>query len=222
MYKRQEDDLLYLQEIEGRLAGIEDKLLERMSQPLYRAILSERKRLSAFHAYYEQMVDLGDEMQAYLTGLQAAEECAAWQFYTRRTERLHNHVETLREDLLHIRELYQSQLDVQQNKVMTCLLYTSNVITGTENRVLYGPGALRDEMAGVPVELDPLSFYQVNTAGAEQLYAVAREFSGLTGGETLLDLYCGAGTIGLSMADACGKLVGVEVVPCLLYTSRCV
>ena len=59
-------------------------------RPLYRAILSERKRLSAFHAYYEQMVDLGDEMQAYLTGLQAAEECAAWQFYTRRTERLHN------------------------------------------------------------------------------------------------------------------------------------
>lgn len=116
-----EDDLLYLQEIEGRLAGIEDKLLERMSQPLYRAILSERKRLSAFHAYYEQMVDLGDEMQAYLTGLQAAEECAAWQFYTRRTERLHNHVETLREDLLQIRELYQSQLDVQQNKVMTFL-----------------------------------------------------------------------------------------------------
>lgn len=89
----------------------------------------------------------------------------------------------------------------------------TNVITGTENLVLYGPGSLRDEMAGVPVELDPLSFYQVNTAGAEQLYAVAREFSGLTGGETLLDLYCGAGTIGLSMADACGKLVGVEVVP---------
>lgn len=116
-----EDDLLYLQQIEDRLAGIEDQLLQGTPHPLSRAILSERKRLSSFHAYYEQMVDLGEEMQAYLTGLPAADECAAWQFYTRRLERLHNHVETLREDLLQIRELYQSQLDVQQNKVMTFL-----------------------------------------------------------------------------------------------------
>ena len=89
----------------------------------------------------------------------------------------------------------------------------TNVILGRECIPWIGPGVLADEMAGVPVELSPLSFYQVNTLGAGLLYRQAREFAGLTGSETLLDLYCGAGTIGLSMADACARLIGVEIVP---------
>ena len=58
-----------------------------------------------------------------------------------------------------------------------------------------------------------MSFYQVNTPAAEQLYGVARQFAQLQPGDTLLDLYCGMGTIGLSMAADCRELIGVEIIP---------
>lgn len=88
----------------------------------------------------------------------------------------------------------------------------TNLILGKENITLYGKGYLEDTISGVPVQLGPLSFYQVNTLAAEQLYAVAAEFAQLQPTDTLLDLYCGMGTIGLSMAAQCEKLIGVEVV----------
>ena len=89
----------------------------------------------------------------------------------------------------------------------------TNVITGDECIPLFGSGFIEDTMCGVPVKLGPLSFYQVNTPAAERLYAVAREFAALRPDDTLLDLYCGMGTIGLSMAADCKALVGVEIVP---------
>ena len=89
----------------------------------------------------------------------------------------------------------------------------TNVILGRENRVLCGPGFIEDALCGVPVRLGPLSFYQVNTPGAEQLYGVAAAYADPAPGDLLLDLYCGMGTISLSMAARCRALVGVEVVP---------
>lgn len=89
----------------------------------------------------------------------------------------------------------------------------TNVILGSENHILYGPGYIEDTLCGVPVRLGPLSFYQVNTLAAERLYGVAAQNAQLTPDDTLLDLYCGMGTIGLSMADQCRELIGVEIVP---------
>lgn len=89
----------------------------------------------------------------------------------------------------------------------------TNVILGNENHILYGPGYIEDTLCGVPVRLGPLSFYQVNTLAAERLYGVAAQYAQLTPDDTLLDLYCGMGTIGLSMAEQCRKLIGVEIVP---------
>ena len=95
----------------------------------------------------------------------------------------------------------------------------TNVITGSENIPLYGPGVIHDTLCGVPVTLDPLSFYQVNTLGAEQLYGVAAEYAAQGSVKAndhtgiLLDLYCGAGTIGLSMIDRFERLIGVEIIP---------
>ena len=89
----------------------------------------------------------------------------------------------------------------------------TNVILGSENHILYGPGYIEDTLCGVPVRLGPLSFYQVNTLAAERLYGVAAQYAQLTPDDTLLDLYCGMGTIGLSMADHCRELIGVEIVP---------
>ena len=89
----------------------------------------------------------------------------------------------------------------------------TNVILGSENHILYGPGYIEDSLCGVPVRLGPLSFYQVNTLAAERLYGVAAQYAQLAPDDTLLDLYCGMGTIGLSMADQCRELIGVEIVP---------
>ena len=89
----------------------------------------------------------------------------------------------------------------------------TNVILGTETHTLYGPGYIEDTLCGVPVQLGPLSFYQVNTLAAERLYGIAAQYAQLTPDDLLLDLYCGMGTIGLSMVDHCRELVGVEIVP---------
>ena len=89
----------------------------------------------------------------------------------------------------------------------------TNVILGKETVSLYGPGYIEDTLCGVPVRLGPLSFYQVNTLAAERLYGIAAEYAQLEPSDVLLDLYCGMGTIGLSMADRCRELIGVEIVP---------
>lgn len=89
----------------------------------------------------------------------------------------------------------------------------TNVALGSTGRVLWGSEVLLDRLCGLELRVSPLSFYQVNRTQAERLYAVAAELAGLGGDEGLLDLYCGTGTIGLSMARQAGRLVGVEAVP---------
>ena len=78
---------------------------------------------------------------------------------------------------------------------------------------MLGPGVIEDMLAGVPLRMGVHEFYQVNTPAAEVLYAKAREYARLRPDDFLLDLYCGMGTIGLSMLADCKRLVGVEVVP---------
>ena len=89
----------------------------------------------------------------------------------------------------------------------------TNVILGEKCRTVYGSDEIGDVLCGLRFDIAPRSFYQVNRAQAERLYGVARDYARLTGTETLLDLYCGAGTIGLSMADRCKQLIGVEIIP---------
>ena len=68
-------------------------------------------------------------------------------------------------------------------------------------------------LCGLEFEISPLSFYQVNHDQAERLYKLAAEYAAPEQGDLLLDMYCGTGTIGLSMAKAAGNPVGVEVQP---------
>ena len=89
----------------------------------------------------------------------------------------------------------------------------TNVILGRDTRTVIGPGVIEDTLAGVPIQMGVHEFYQVNTPAAELLYAKAKEFARLQPDDFLLDLYCGMGTIGLSMKPHCRRLVGVEVVP---------
>ncbi len=88
----------------------------------------------------------------------------------------------------------------------------TNVILGNEEILIAGKADISDEMCGVKVEISPRSFYQVNTPAAEALYRQAAEFAEPEG-KLVLDLYCGAGTIGLSMADKVRRLIGAEIVP---------
>ncbi len=87
----------------------------------------------------------------------------------------------------------------------------TNVILGEEEQLLFGCATISDTMCGNLVELSAKSFYQVNTPAAERLYAQAAEFA-QPEGKVVLDLYCGAGTIGLSMADRAEKIIGAEIV----------
>ena len=89
----------------------------------------------------------------------------------------------------------------------------TNVILGRKTRTVLGNGYIEDTLAGVALQMGVHEFYQVNTPAAEVLYAKAREYAALKPEDFLLDLYCGMGTIGLSMLPDCRRLVGVEVVP---------
>ncbi len=89
----------------------------------------------------------------------------------------------------------------------------TNVVLGKEYRTVWGQAYIEDELCGLTFKISPGSFYQVNREGAELLYGLARQKANLSGGEVLIDLYCGTGTIGLSMARFARSLVGIEIVP---------
>ena len=89
----------------------------------------------------------------------------------------------------------------------------TNVVCGDEYRLVYGKGYIEDIVCGVRLKIKPEAFYQINHDVAEKIYTKAKTLAGFTGDECLLDLYCGTGSIGLSMADSVRELVGVEVVP---------
>ena len=88
----------------------------------------------------------------------------------------------------------------------------TNVVLGQKCRTVWGSDFITDTLCGLHFHISPMSFYQVNRDQAERLYTLAGEYAGLTGKETLLDLYCGTGTIGLSMAKNAAHVIGVEII----------
>ena len=97
---------------------------------------------------------------------------------------------------------------IQQN-VQT---FRNNVILGRDTKILYGKPTIHDKIGGLSFNISARSFFQVNTAQAEVLYKTAQDFAELRGNETIIDAYCGTGTISLFMAKKARKVVGVEVV----------
>ncbi len=87
----------------------------------------------------------------------------------------------------------------------------TSMVLGKRETVLFGPGYLEDELCGKRFRISPQSFYQVNAQQAEVLYETAIRLAGFTGKETVLDAYCGTGTIGLCASDHIARLVGVEL-----------
>jgi len=97
---------------------------------------------------------------------------------------------------------------------------STNVVLGDEYRTLYGKDGIEDVLCGLRFFITPASFYQVNREGAELLYRKAAEMAELRGDEVAMDLYCGTGTIGLSMADKVSKLCGIEIVKSAVECAR--
>ncbi|MEE0968995.1 MAG: 23S rRNA (uracil(1939)-C(5))-methyltransferase RlmD [Clostridia bacterium] len=89
----------------------------------------------------------------------------------------------------------------------------TNVVLGDTYYTLFGKPYITDILCGKKFRISPGSFYQVNRRGAELLYNKAAELASFKGNETVLDLYCGIGTIGLSMADKVKEIIGIEIVP---------
>ena len=95
-----------------------------------------------------------------------------------------------------------------------------NAVLGEEFIPLYGPGYIQDTLCGLQFRLSPRSFYQVNHHQAQRLYQAAIDQAGITKADTVLDLYCGVGTITLAMAGAAGRVIGVEVIPQAVEDAR--
>ncbi len=105
---------------------------------------------------------------------------------------------------------------VQQN-IQT---YHNNVILGRETKILYGKPTIKDRIGNLSFNISARSFFQVNTAQAEVLYNVALNFAALTGRETVIDAYCGIGTITLFLAKSARKVYGIEIVPTAIEDAK--
>lgn len=120
--------------------------------------------------------------------------------------------QALTERLLEIPGMTSISLNVNQEK--------TNVILGKELINLWGEGHITDYIGAVQYRISPLSFYQVNPVQTERLYGTALEYAGLTGNETVWDLYCGIGTISLFLAQKAKQVYGVEIVPQAIDDAR--
>lgn len=96
----------------------------------------------------------------------------------------------------------------------------TNVIMGTEIKLLWGQGYITDYIGEVKYQISPLSFYQVNPVQTEKLYNLVLKYANLSGKETVWDLYCGIGTISLFLAQRAKKVYGVEIVPQAIEDAR--
>jgi len=123
---------------------------------------------------------------------------------------------TAGDSLPHAQELLsalQSALPTLHSVVQNINPRRTQEILGFRNKVLLGTERLPDTLLGNAYDLSPLSFYQVNPEMTEVLYKTAIDFAALTGHETVIDAYCGAGAVGLTLAPNCASVIGIEIVP---------
>ena len=127
------------------------------------------------------------------------------------------------DDMEKIEKLMQFVL--QQFPNITSLLYTINTkkndsLYDLEPVVYHGKGYVIEKLEGFEFKIGPKSFFQTNTKQGEELYKITREFAELTGNETLYDLYCGTGSIGIFCSENAGKIIGVEVIDAAIEDAK--
>ena len=116
---------------------------------------------------------------------------------------------------MHGKNKFVQQLTAAHPKVTSVILNVNDrrtsIVLGEKNITLFGPGYLTDTLCGLSFKLSPASFFQVNPVMTEPLYETAVDFAALTGTETVIDAYCGTGTIGLIAAPRAGQVIGAEL-----------
>ena len=117
------EDMIWLQKKEELLMTLEDELTrqKKADRRIQESLAAWRKELMILHAFYEQMTDLGVDLQEHTKGFASPEAQRAFGRFAARTERLHDHVEMLREYAVQIREMYQEQIELEQNRTMNLL-----------------------------------------------------------------------------------------------------
>lgn len=115
-----ENDILYLSHFEKEMEKMEEELLAGRERDFFTVLTRHRQKLSELNAYYAQLVSVGDVVEAH-EGLEMVTVREAWGRFTGRIDRLQNHVHLLQDNVLQLRELYQSMQDAKQNKIM-CIL----------------------------------------------------------------------------------------------------
>lgn len=122
-----EDEVPFLQHMEEKLSQIEEGLLNHIPKNFYQIVIRYRRQLLVLHTYYEQLINMSDMIENNHGGLLDDRECQRFTSFEARAERLHNHVEMLREYVLQIREMYQTQIDVSQNHAMNLLTVVTSL-----------------------------------------------------------------------------------------------
>lgn len=114
------NDVLYLSHIESEAEKMEENISSGGSANFFPMLTKHRQKLSELNAYYEQLTDIGELFQSRACS-SFTDDTGDWDKFTHRAERLQNHVQLLRENMLQFRELYQSKQDARQNKIMGIL-----------------------------------------------------------------------------------------------------
>ena len=122
-----DEDAMFLQGVEEALSDMEEGLLGSLPERFYEALIPCRRDLMALHAYYDQLSNMCESLRASASPLVKEEDRLAFGYQADRAERLLGHVDSLREYLLHIREMYQTQVDVRQSRMMTVLAVISAI-----------------------------------------------------------------------------------------------
>ena len=120
-----DDDIEFLQNMENKLFQLEDILQKHLPASFYNEIVPYRRDLMTLYAYYYQLVNLSLAIRSNINQMLTADDCLAYGNLAERVERLLNHVQTMREYLLQLREMYQTQLNIQQSKSMNIIAIVS-------------------------------------------------------------------------------------------------
>lgn len=121
------DDAIYLQKYEMQIAQMEETLLAGIPKNFYTTILKYRKDVMVLHSYYDQMVSMAEILQANTNQMMTPDQCQGFGNFANRCSRLHDQTETLREYILQIREMYQTQLDLVQNRTVNLLTIITSI-----------------------------------------------------------------------------------------------
>ena len=122
-----DEEVPYLQKVEEKITELENILLEETPRDFPMVLMGLRKAMMRLHTFYVQLLDMAEELQGAAGEILVKEEENAWCVFSNRVSRLHDYTENIRENLLQLHELYQAQIDIQQNEIMTMLTVVTTI-----------------------------------------------------------------------------------------------